>query len=74
LFRREIGSFPVSVIGALLNPILSRNPQQVLPLAEVALEAHALGDLKLAMTHRSICFPELPGSFARSPYTALWES
>jgi len=32
----------------------------VFPLAKFALKTHAACGLKLAMTHRSICLPDLP--------------
>jgi len=34
--------------------------QQFLPLAKFALKAHALRDLYVEMTHRSIWLPDLP--------------
>ena len=34
--------------------------QKFLPLPDVALEAHALGNLKVEIRHRSICFPLFP--------------
>jgi hypothetical protein len=36
------------------------DPQQILPLAKVAFEAHALGDLEACDDTRSICLPDFP--------------
>ena len=47
------------------------DPQEALPLVILALEAHALGNTEVAMTHRSICLPDLPAVSQVRRYSRL---
>ena len=50
----------VRTLVRVRETVINANPQQVLPFAKFSLEAQALGDLNVEMTHRSICLPDFP--------------
>jgi hypothetical protein len=61
----EARTFEIGVQIALpprlpLNYLKRANPQEVLLLAKISLEADTLGDAKCRNSHRSICLPYFP--------------